>query len=750
MKRDRARQRTGRGSTRTDEPAAGRYRRPVGLLAAGVLVAGVAIWMGIRIATPPPGGPVVLISVDTLRADHLSAYGYKALVTPAIDALAADGVLFERAYSHVPTTLPAHTSMLSGLLPFEHGVRDNVGSVLASGYRLLPEWLRERGFETGGIVSADVLRGDTGISRGFDFFDSDMPAVSGDVSSDRVRRDGSRSLEIAERWIGERPTSKFFMFLHLYEPHAPYTAPAQYQSHQPYDAAIAYADDIVARLLTFLKKRRLYESATILFLSDHGEGLGDHGEQEHGLFLYDATIRIPLIVKLPRSVSHGRRVAAPVQQIDVVPTVLDLLGVPIPPSLRGRTLRQTLTTSAPLPDGPGIYAESFYGRLHFGWSELRSLTDAQYRFIRAPREELYDLRSDPTQLRNIEADRPRTAVAMRLALELLAKNAPVARPDDVSEERRARLASLGYVTTQADVSPRVPADQLADPKDKIEVLDRYRRVLELVQAGNTRAAIALLRTVLSAEPSMTDLWFQLGTLCRQAGMDAEAADAYRHVLRLTPNGTSGALALSSLLLKGGRFAEARDTAAIVLSDRRDARDTAAAHELLARIALAADDPATARKEAAAAAAADPTLPLPDYIEGRIQYAAGAFDRASVSFDRALQASRGRTRQVAELHLFAGDTLAHLGRFEDAEKEFREEIRYFPANIWAHASLVNLYQSERRTDERNAGVSAMLRAARSSEAYGLAARLLTEFGEREQAAAIRAASIRLFGTGAPAP
>src|SRR5438477_1336023 len=244
--------------------------------ALGTVLAAVGGWRYAR-ASAPVSGPIVVISIDTLRADHLPAYGYAKVKTPALDALAADGVLFERAYSHAPQTLPAHAALLSGRLPFETGVRDNVGFVVKPGERLLPQMLRDRGFATAGVVSAYVLRKDTGIAQGFDFFDGEMPASSPELSIGQVRRDGTESEKIAEHWLDTIGTSRAFLFLHLYEPHKPYAPPKRFAELDPYAGEIAYADEIVGRLVRYLKSHQLYDRSTVIVLSAHGDGLGDPG-----------------------------------------------------------------------------------------------------------------------------------------------------------------------------------------------------------------------------------------------------------------------------------------------------------------------------------------------------------------------------------------------------------------------------------------------------------------------------------------
>ena len=387
-----------------DAPRSGSRGRISPLAVGGFAAAlGAAAWWLLSAPAPlptPVSGPVIIISIDTLRADRLPAYGYAAIETPAIDAFAAEAVLFERAYSHVPQTLPAHTSLLSGRLPFEHGVRDNLGFAVDPEEQLLPDLLRGLGMQTGAVVSSYVLRREVGLARGFDFYDDRMPVATGEASVGQVQREGLASLEVTERWLDSLESSRFFLLWHIYEPHTPYAPPERYAGYGPYDGEVAFADEIVGRFLDALRARDLYDDATIFLLSDHGEGLGDHDEQEHGIFLYDESIRVPWIAKLPGGVNGGARVARPVQHIDLMPTVLDLVGAPTVTGLRGRSLLPLLRDAEATVADQGIYAEGLYSRYHFGWSELLALTGPRYRYIKAPREELYDLETDPGERRS--------------------------------------------------------------------------------------------------------------------------------------------------------------------------------------------------------------------------------------------------------------------------------------------------------------------------------------------------------------
>jgi len=274
-------------------------RRAAFATAAALAIVGAIVWAAVHRGPSTADGPIVLISIDTLRADHLPIYGYGHVRTPNIDALAADGTVFERAYSHTPQTLPAHTSILSGQLPFEHGVRDNSGFTVKKDQWLVQRALHERGWPTAGFVSAYVLRKATGIDQGFDTYDSDLPAASPEASIGQVQRDGALTLAAASRWLEARGGGRFFLFVHFYEPHKPYAPPARFAAYAPYDGEIAYADELVGGLLNRLRGAGAYDRATIVLLADHGEGLGDHGEQEHGMFLYSETTHVPLIVKLP-------------------------------------------------------------------------------------------------------------------------------------------------------------------------------------------------------------------------------------------------------------------------------------------------------------------------------------------------------------------------------------------------------------------------------------------------------------------
>ena len=703
-----------------------RYTFILVLVALGTTLAAVAGWRYARASAPVPG-PIILITIDTLRADHLPAYGYRNVTTPAIDALARDGVVFERAYAHAVQTLPAHMALLTGRLPFDTGVRDDdiVAGTLKAGERLLPQMLRDRGYATGGIVSSGLLRRETGIARGFDFFDdemSQMPAGDAELTAGELRRDGAESEAVAEHWLTTVGSTRIFLFLHLHEPHAPYAPPARFGAMAPYDGAIAYADEIVGRFVGFLKTHQIYEQSTIVLVSDHGEGLGDHGEQEHGLFVYDEAIHVPLILKQAGGVDAGRRVADLVQQADIVPTVLDLAKAPVPGNLRGRSLKALADGAGGdgLPD-QAVYAEALYGQNRFGWSALETLTDGRFQYIRAPREELYDLQRDPRQRENISSE--------------------IGTPQYARAPRRTTLERLLGESGES----HEPADPGADPKDKREIVAQYRAALALTTERKWPQAIDLLQKIVRDEPNAAGLWNQLGHVATLAERYGLALDAYQHVADLKPLDAEGFLGAADAALKARKLDEAQEHAERAAeAGSRDPRRLAEAHTVLANIALARHDADAARHEAVLVRQADPATVLPLYVDARLLYDESNYADALPLFERAsAELRKAPGIHIPDLHYMTGDTLLRTEQYPEAEAQLREELRYFPHNVRASAALATLYQSTGRPDSAARVVSDLVRITPTPESYALAARLWTSLGDRKQAAAARAEARRTF-------
>lgn len=698
----------------------------------GIGAAAAALVITTWVQRDTTAGPVILISIDTLRADRLPVYGYAAGQTPAIDRLANDGHVFEQAWTSSPQTLPAHSTIFSGLQPFAHGVRDNIGFTLGPDTPWVPALLQEAVVPSAAFVSSFVLRRQTGFARGFSHFDDQLPPSGPNRTLGEVQRAGQDTLAAAQKWLASAPP-RYFLFFHIYEPHKPYTPPVVPASGDRYDGEVTHADAIVGQLIETLRARGDYDRATVILLSDHGEGLGDHGEEEHGSFLYRSTIQVPLIIKLPDSEGAGRRISTPVQHLDMAPTILTALGLPVPGTLGGRPLGPVLRGETDLPAAT-IYAEAMSPRYHFGWSELYALTDERYRYIRAPRDELFDLREDPGESRSVVDARPQVRQAMRSALDRLLAGVSVAAPATVSAADRERLAALGYVGTQSSTITQ-PGDMLPDPKDKIEVLRLYQRAASLAAEGKWLEASAAYRALLADDPSMTDVWLQLAGTLDRAGQATAALDAYRQLIERNPTNAPALTGAAAVLVQLSRFEEARAHAELAIPVA-----PAIAHELLARLAVQRKDAAAARHHAAEAATADPTLPMPAFVDGLLFYNQNAFAAAIPPLQAAVRALTDRTEQVADVRYVLADSLAREGRLSEAAPLFATEIAIYPNHLLARAGLaMTEWELGRRTEARNAVEDLEAAAARFGQPQGylLAAQLWTQFGDTVRAERARA-------------
>jgi len=667
---------------------------------------------------------VLLVSIDTLRADRLPVYGYAKGRTPNLDALARRGILFEEAYSHCPLTLPAHASLLTGLLPPRHGVRDNVGFTLKAEHPTLAARFKAAGFRTGGAVSAYVLRRQTGIAEGFEEYDDALESEGAIESLAAVQRDGAVAVESLSRWIAAQGEARFFAFLHLYEPHTPYAPPERFRGGDPYDGEVSYADELVGRLLERLKAR---ERLIVAVTADHGEGLGDHGEAEHGIFLYREAVRVPLLLRLPRDAGAGTRIAAPVAQVDIPATLLDFAGVAAD-GLDGVSLLPALAGGA-MP-ARRVYSETFYPRYHFGWSELRSVTEERYRFIRAPRPELYDRQDDAGERRNIADARVSAVAAMSEWLDRQSGADDIAAPEQVDAETREKLQALGYI----GVSPSLTVgDALPDPKDKIGAYEQLKKALGLRQAGRDEEAVAAFRKVLADNPTMIDAWEMLGYTLVRLGRTKEGIDAVDRALRLDPLRTTAHLALAKVYALEGREDLARQHAEIA-----SGRNPAQGNEALAQLMMEKGDLAKAVSYARRSVAVDPDRIMSRFILGVAARAAGRCDEAVEEFRRA-EAAKNRQKRVVvrSLHSQMGDCLARLGRDAEAESEFKAELQAIPQSEDARVGLAMLYRSQGRDAESRGALAALVAAAPRPETYLKAVQTATVLGDVEAARALAA-------------
>jgi arylsulfatase A-like enzyme/Flp pilus assembly protein TadD len=666
----------------------------------------------------PSSPPVIIISIDTLRSDRLPMYGYRGVETPHLDALRADSILYQRAYSHCPLTLPAHTSMLSGLLPSEHGVRDNIGFTVSKEVPLLPQLLKEKGYRTGAAISAFVLRRDTGLARGFDFYDDEVEPLGAAQVIGRVQRDGRETARIATNWIESQAGSPFFFFLHLYEPHTPYLPPEPFLSRYKdrYDGEIAYSDAIVGDVLAGLKSKGLYDDALIIVTSDHGEGLNDHGEEEHGIFLYREALQVPLLVKMPRAKHAGSTVDAPAQLIDVFATVADAAGVKTPRANKDARSLPTLLADAPQRL---IYSESYYPKLHFGWSDLHSLIRGNDHFIRAPQPELYDLGADPREKTNsIEANR-RAFVQLRQAIEPFVKEAE--KPAAIDPEEARKLAALGYVGSSVATAP---GEALPDPKTTIGVFHQIRVAFTHYRDEEHDRALALTNQLLRENSKMVDLWDLKSKILVKLGDPEGAIEAAKEGLRVSPTAPALALTVANLAMSLGRLEEAEQHAELAIKT-----EPGQAHDALARVAAHRKDYAKAEQYAKLAmekshdpAAALLTLGLirkqQDDLEGALRY----FNEAAAKVETK------RNRRIPNLHYYRGDVLARLGRNADAEQAFRAEIAAYPTAPDAYASLILLLSATGRVEEATRLVFTLIEKAPVPPSYVAVSETLKAIGD----------------------
>jgi arylsulfatase A-like enzyme/Tfp pilus assembly protein PilF len=483
---------------------------------------------------------VLLITLDTFRADRIGAYGYKLAATPNLDRLAREGVRFDDATTQAPLTAPAHAALLTGIYPTRLGVKDNASTPLPDSAQTIPETLKGSGYRTGAFVGAFVLDRPYGFAQGFDHFDAEFEEFRPELKQQAQRVAGDVASS-AIAWIKAAPAgSPFFAWVHFYDAHLPYAAPAPFGAKytvRPYDGEIAYVDAQVGRLLAALSDTGALERTVVVAVGDHGEALGEHGEEDHGMFLYEGVLRIPWIVRLPKAERAGTVVAEQVRAIDVAPTILDLAGVTAKPRVDGESVGGVMR-GRPRRDPPPSYADAHFPQLHFGWSLLRSWRVGEWKYIDAPRPELYDLRTDRAEARNVLGARGNVAARMGGELEALWRGfgaAAESAPPQPDPETLARLRSLGYVGIAA---PSGTKGRGADPKDKIAEVKLFRglisRAIDDLGAGRNDAAIQKLKKAASINDRAYDVHLLLGDTWRQKRSDEQALGEYDAAAILNP------------------------------------------------------------------------------------------------------------------------------------------------------------------------------------------------------------------------
>jgi arylsulfatase A-like enzyme/Tfp pilus assembly protein PilF len=496
-----------------------------------LLVAAAAYWRW-----PKPARPnLLLVTIDTLRADHVGAYGRKGARTPVLDGLARRGALFRHAASAVPLTGPSHATILTGLYPPVHGARDNVVFPLDARHKTLATLLKKEGYRTAAFVGAYPVAAGFGFRQGFDDFDEGFHQSP--IPGEGAERPGNEVADAAIRWLAaRRGREPLFLWTHFYDPHAPYAPPPPYREEfadRPYDGEIAFADAQVGRVLEALRTSGRLDDTVVIAAADHGESLGDHGERTHAVLIYESTLHVPLIMAGP-GVPPGRDVTARVGLVDVLPTALGLLGLRAPVGLVGRDLRPAFE-GRKLP-AEGLYAESLFGRLNCRWSSLRAWYDGDWKLIEGSEPELFDLSDDPGETTNRAGDekgrRDRMRQALQAAVRTMAPAGDNAKPNPVSAEQEEQLRSLGY-TAGSGGSGAVDEPGLPDPRSLVGV---YERIQGAIRAPHGIAAASEeVKSLVALDPGNPFGHFAVGSLAYRAGRLRDADQAFARALELDPD-----------------------------------------------------------------------------------------------------------------------------------------------------------------------------------------------------------------------
>lgn len=659
-----------------------------------VILGAFLLHRGRRAAAAPTS--VLLITVDTLRADALGAYGAAGDPTPWMDRVAAAGRRFTDAHAHTVLTLPSHANILSGLLPTQHGVHDNAGFRFPARAETLATLLRARGYATAAFVSAFPLDSRFGLDRGFDVYDDAFTGTAAAPGFLEQERSGADTVALARAWIAAQGSRPWLAWVHVYEPHFPYRPPQPWASRfaaSPYRGEVAAADAALQPLLEPLLAEGRRGRSLVVITGDHGESLGEHGEATHGVFAYEATLRVPLIVFHPATIAP-RAVTTSAAHADILPTVLAALQVPAPAGLAGRNLLGAADDTA-----TSLYFESLAPALNRGWAPLRGVVRGGMKYIDLPLPELYDLGADPLEARNLAAEQPQRAAALRA---LLPPEAAAAARTSESAEARERLRALGYTTGGAPTARAYTADD--DPKRLIALDGLLQEAAARYLEGDLAGAVARCRELVERRPGMALGWLQLGQLERARGQLPEAIAALRQAAALSPGDAMPLALLGSSLTQAGRAAEA--------------------------VALLAG--------AAAADHADPDVRT---AYGIALARRGRFDEARQTFARARAEDPGRAETLVEL----GTVEMMAGQPDRARAAFTDALRLSPRSARAHSSLAFLAAEAGHTDESlQHWRSAVALDPREFEKVMALGAMLSQQGRRDEARAY----LLFFASAAP--
>jgi arylsulfatase A-like enzyme/Flp pilus assembly protein TadD len=629
---------------------------------------------------------LVVVTLDTTRADHLGCYGAKDAETPAIDALAEDSVVFEHVTAAVPLTLPAHSSIFTGLIPPHHGVRDNGGFFLDEKTPTLAKRLKGVGYATGAFIGAWVLESKWGLAQGFDTYEDKFDLSKFKiVSLGTVQKKGDEVMDGALKWLEGVREQRFFAWVHLYDPHAPYDPPEPYRSRHAgdlYSGEIAYTDHVVGRLLGWLRDRGQLDHTLVVLTADHGESLGEHGEAAHAYFIYDSTTAVPLVIRTPWK-DRGRP-KTQVASVDILPTILDLLGLPPEPGIDGRSLVRTLFDSG-TELGHVAYSETYFPRFHFGWQHLQAMRNGRYHFIEAPTPEFYDLATDPGETQNIYKAYSQRAQELRVLLRKWAGTTSGSVPErqKLDPETLQNLAALGYVGTAGDVDPQAV---LPDPKDKIRLFARMGAAKDAAQSDRLEEAVEKMRAVIAEDPKIIDAHLTLGNWLAKTKKSTEAIAEYKEVLTLHPDDETAMSNLAHLYRSLGRSdaAIAGYKAALKLDPKSPQN-----WYQLATLYLDLGRTDDARETFRQALVFSPNMGSAYNSLGAIAFRTGDLEEAEHLIRKGLLLEPRMPRG----HFNLARVLEARGDRKDAEGLYREELEIYADNGKARFNLAQLLREE---------------------------------------------------------
>lgn len=642
---------------------------------------------------------VLLITIDTLRADHLGCYGYSRAQTPNLDQLSQNGAIFWNATSVTPLTLPAHSSIMTGAYPLAHGVRDNGGYYLDNKWQTLAETMKASGFHTGGFISAFVLDRRWGIAQGFDeYFDHFELSKYKAVSMDAVQRRGDETLGKALAWLDKNKSSRFFTWIHFYDPHTPYDPPEPFRSQFQdkswglYDGEIAFVDNLVGRIRDYLTANNLLNTTLVVITGDHGESLGEHQEGGHGFFIYDATTHVPLIILDPGE--KPAKVADQVRSIDLFPTICEAVGVKIPSSVQGVSLLP-LVRGGTLSQKLIAYSESYFARFHYGWSELKSLRTPEYKYIDAPDKELYRLSQDRSEKDNLYATETSHAKPFEVEItRLVSISAAVETPKFVDEDSLNKLQALGYIGTYTAPLQSLSSGPLPDPKGKIRLYNLVKNAQGAAAEDKTDEAFKQIRQVLQEDPRILEAHITLGNLYSKQKDYGRARESFQNALNLNDKYAAGIFGLAKSYEDEGNL-DAAETGFRRLTEL-DPHDSKAYFHL-GEIALHRKQYDVAVSNFKRAVDLDPDQAGSRNRLGACYLEMKDYDKALAEFQKALELnpripnSHFNTALIDEAH----------GKVDQAIQEYKKEAELFPETYAAYFNLSRIYRARGDlAEERN--------------------------------------------------